>query len=115
MNPLLQGLEVQAVIGHDDDLTVDHATLRQLSGGGHDQLREVARHRPLVAATQLDFIAVPETYGPEAVPLRFIGGARRNRRNGLRQHRRERRHHGQVHQPILARRRDEIAAVHRST
>ena len=50
MDALLQRLEVQPVIGGDDDLTVDHATIRQLCGGRRDEFGEVAGHRPFVAA-----------------------------------------------------------------
>ena len=72
VDALLQRLEVQAVVGGDDDLAVDHAALRQLGVDRRDQLGEVAGHRPLVAAAQLDFIAVAEADGPEAVPFRLI-------------------------------------------
>ena len=78
--PLLQRLEVQAVVGGDDDLAVDHAALRQLGSDRRDQFGEVAGHRPLVAAAQLDLVAVAEADRPEAVPLRLVGGAGRDRR-----------------------------------
>jgi len=51
VDALLQRLEVQAVVGGDDDLAVDHAAFWQLGGGRSDQLGEVPGHRPFVAAT----------------------------------------------------------------
>ena len=41
-----------------------------------DQLREVAGHRPLVAAADLDLVAVAEDDAPEAVPLRLVARRR---------------------------------------
>ena len=38
MDALLQRFEIQAVVGGDNDLAVDHAALRQLGGGGRNQL-----------------------------------------------------------------------------
>ena len=102
VDALLQRLEVQAVVGGDDDLTVDHTPLRQLGLGRRDQFGKVAGHRPLVAAAQLDLIGVAEADGPEPVPFRLIGRIGRDRRNRLGQHRRDRRHHGQVHGFIVA-------------
>ena len=97
MNPLLQGLEIQAVIGGDDDLTVDHATARQLGRDGRDQFGEVARHRPLVSAAQLHLVAVAEANRPEPIPFGLVRGAGWDRGNRFRQHRRDRRHDGQLH------------------
>ena len=94
VDALLQRLEVQAVIGGDDDLAVDHAALRQLGLDRRDQLGEVAGHRPLVATAQLDLIAVTETDRPESIPLGFIRGIRGDRLDRLGQHRRDRRHDG---------------------
>ena len=81
----------------DDDLAVDDA-----SGQERPQrirhLGEVARERTVVAATQLDLVAVAEDQAPEPVPLRFeeeVAGPGRSGR--LRQHGPERRHHGELH------------------
>ena len=41
-----------------------------------DQLREVAGHRLLVAAADLDLVAVAEDQRPEPVPLRLVGARR---------------------------------------
>ena len=60
MDALLQRFEIQAVIGGDDDLAVDHAALRQLGGGGRDQFGEVPGHRLLVAAADLHLLTVAE-------------------------------------------------------
>lgn len=38
MDALLQRLEVQAVVGGDDDLPVDHTAMRQLGPDRGDQL-----------------------------------------------------------------------------
>jgi hypothetical protein len=94
MQPQLQGLEVQAVVGGDDDLTVDYAPLREFGRDCGDQFREVARHRAFIAAAKLDLIAVAEADGPKPVPLRLIRGVGRDRPNRFGQHRRHRRHDG---------------------
>ena len=75
----LQRLEVQPAVGGDDDLAVDHAPLGQLGDGRRHQFGEVAGHRPLVAAAELDLVAVAEADRPEAVPLRLVGRVGRDR------------------------------------
>jgi hypothetical protein len=72
VNVLLQRLEIQSVVGGDDDLAIDHATLGRLGRDRRDQFGEVAGHRPLVATAQLDLIEVAEAYRPESIPLRLI-------------------------------------------
>ena len=74
MDALLQRLEVQPVAGRadHDDLAVDHAALRQVAPHRLDDLGEVPGHRPLVAAADLDLVAVAEDDRPEAVPLRLV-------------------------------------------
>ena len=72
VDALLQRLEIQAVVGGDDDLAVDHAALRQLCLDRLDQFGEVPGHRPLVAAAELHLVAVAKTYRPEAVPLGLV-------------------------------------------
>ena len=62
----------------DDNLTVDHAALRQFGLDRRDELGEVAGHRPLVAAAQLDFVAVAETDRSESIPFGLVRGIRRN-------------------------------------
>ena len=56
MDALSERLEVQTVVGGDNDLTVNHASFWQL--GRRDQVREVPRHRPLITATELDLFDV---------------------------------------------------------
>lgn len=94
MDALLQRLEVQAVVGGDDDLPVDHTAMRQLGPDRGDQLGEVAGHRPLVAATQFDLITVAKADGAESVPFGFIRRVRRDCGDRFGQHRRHRRHDG---------------------
>ena len=97
MDALLERPEVEPAVAGDDDLAVDHATLRQVAPDGLDHLGEVARHRPLLAAADLDLVAVAEHDRAEAVPLRLVELAGRDRGHGLGQHRRDRRQHRQVH------------------
>ena len=101
VDALLQRLEIQAVVGGDDDLAVDHAALRQLGDGRGDQLGKVAGHRFLVAAADLHLIAVAEKNRPEPVPFGLIRRVRRDRFHRFGQHRRNRRHDRQVHLHIV--------------
>ena len=93
-------LRASVCIGGDDDLSVDDATLRKLRGGGCHELGEVSGERAFIAAAEFDLVAVAKADRPEAVPRRFVRRAGRDRRNRLGQHRRDRRHVGQVHQSI---------------
>ena len=101
MDALLQRLEIQAVVGGDDDLAVDHAAFRQLGDGRGNQLGKVPGHRFLVAAADLHLLAVAKKNRPEAVPFGLIRRVRRDRLHRLGQHRRNRRHHRQVHLHIV--------------
>ena len=65
-------LEVQPVAARDDDLAVDDALLRQVRLDRRDDLGEVPGQRALVAAAQLDLVAVPEDDAAEAVPLGLV-------------------------------------------
>ena len=107
MDALLEAVEVEPVtvgVGHDD-LAVDDASLGQRVEQLRDQLREVAVERALVAARQLDLVAVTEDDAAEAVPLRLVEQAvsRRDRPRQLRQHRQDRRHHRELHPAKSAR------------
>jgi hypothetical protein len=96
VDALQQGVEVQplAVCVRDHDLAVDHRALGEVGQHRLDQFREVAGHRPLVPAADLDLGAVPEDDRPEAVPLRLEAvRAVRNLGHRLGQHRRDRRVH----------------------
>ena len=61
--------------GWDDDLAVDHAPLGELRPHGVEQLGEVPGEGPLVAAAELDLVAVAEDDAAEAVPLRLVDEA----------------------------------------
>ena len=103
VDALLQHLELQRValpVQHHD-LAVDHRPLREVGQHRVDQLREVAGHRALVAAADLDLGAVPEDDRAEAVPLGLVQLSGGDLRLRLGQHRLHRRHHGQVHPAIL--------------
>ena len=77
MEALLQGVEVEPVLGDDHDLAVDHAPLGQRALQQVDQLGEVAGERPVVARPELELVAVAEHDAAEAVPLRLVEQARR--------------------------------------
>ena len=72
MDAQRQQVEVETALGRDHDLAVDHATLGQVGAQRLDELGEVARERLLVAAADLDVVAVAEDDGAEAVPLRLV-------------------------------------------
>ena len=74
MDPLLERIEVEPVpfaVG-DDDLAVDDAAVGQRVGEHRQQLREISVERLLVAARELDVVAVTEDDAAEPVPLRFV-------------------------------------------
>ena len=107
VDALLQRVEVQARRTGHDQLAVDRRSARAgASCSADDQLGEVAGERPLVAAAQLDLVAVAEHEAAEAVPLRLVqpavalgqGGG------GLGQHRCDGGHDGQVAPRSLAHR-----------
>ena len=83
----------------DDDLAVDHAALERVGLHGRHDLGEVAGERALVAAAQLDLVAVPEDDAAEAVPLGLVERvvADGELGCGLGQHRLHRRLHGEIH------------------
>ena len=64
-----------------------------------DELREVAGDRPLVAAPQLQVLAVAEHHGAKPIPLRLVEHvvARGQLAGELREHRRDRGHHRKAH------------------
>jgi len=99
VQPQLEELEVEGAAGRvdQDDLAVDDATWGQLGADGLDDLREVARQRPFVAAADLDFVTVAEHDGAEPVPLRLVEHPGRDLARQPGQHRLDRRHDGQLH------------------
>ena len=105
VDALLQRPEVQAAVAGDHDLAVDHGARREVAPDGLHHLGEVAGHRPLLAAADLDLVAVAEHDRAEAVPLGLVELAGRDRGRGLGQHRRDGRHHGELHVRGLAGRR----------
>src|SRR4051812_49014472 len=66
-----QGLEVEAVGADDDDLAVDDEVRAVDSTDSGHQLREVPAEGPVIAAADVDVVAVTEGDRPEPVPLRF--------------------------------------------
>ena len=110
VDPLLQPLELEPVTDGHEDLAVEHAPLGQGRLHRLDDLGEVAGQRLGVAAGELDLVAVAEHDAAEAVPLglehqpavlRRVGDAL----DGLGEHRLDRRHHGEIHGPIVGLRR----------
>ena len=109
VDPLLEHLELEP-LGPDgechEQLAVEHAALGQLLAHRGDDLGEVAGQRLGVAAGQLDLVAVLEHQAAEPVPLGLeaepavLGGVR-DALDGLREHRLNGRHHGEVHAPRL--------------
>src|SRR5690349_5138407 len=68
----LQRVEVEAFVAPDHELTVEHATVRELRQHRLAQLGEVAQQRLRIAALQVQLVAVAEHDATEAVPLRFV-------------------------------------------
>ena len=91
MDALQQRVEVEtvAVRRRHHDLAIDHALVCQRRLQRLDQLGEVPGERPLVAARELDTVAVAEHDAAEAVPFRLVvpSVADGNLVSGLRQHR----------------------------
>src|SRR5205807_8443554 len=81
-----------------EDLAVDDAGRGQVVPEGVGQLGEVAGHRPLVAAAELDLASIPIDHAAEAVPLGFVEQAiaRGQVAGQLGQHGLDRRPDGQV-------------------
>ncbi len=107
MDALQQGVEVETAIvgGRHHDLAVDHAPVGQCRQQWRQQLGEVAGEGSLVAAGQLDRVAVAEDDAAESVPFRFVVPtlADRDLGGGLGQHRRQRWRDRQRHRRKLAR------------
>ena len=68
----LQGVEVEAVRRRDHELAVEHDLIGKLREERLPQLREVAQERLLVAALEVELVAVAEHDAAEAVPLRLV-------------------------------------------
>ena len=93
MQPQLERVEVESMIGGDDDLAVDHASLRQSVQQRVVQLGKVPIERPQIAALDVDVRFAAEHDRAEAVPLRLVQEiAGLGKRLGeLREHRLDRR------------------------
>ena len=75
VDALREQVELLDAVHHHDHLAVEHQPLvRQLEHLLHD-VREVAVHRPAVAALELDVVAVAEHDRPEAVELGLVAPA----------------------------------------
>ena len=111
MDALLKRVEVQAVAPHNDDLPVDDTAPGHVGLHGRHDLREVSRHRPLVAAAELDLVAVAEHDCAETIPLGLDEPDVRYRRHRLGEHGRDGRHHGQAHHSIVAARATDVSAA----
>ena len=72
MDPLGQGIEVEAVGTGDHDLPVEHALVGEIALEWVDELGEVPGERLLVPAAQLDLVTLAEDDATESVPLRFV-------------------------------------------
>ena len=89
----LERVEVEPLGRRDHELAVEHDLVRCLREQRFAHLREIAEQRLLVAALQVEVVAVTEHDAAEAVPLRFEQevGLWRHVARQLRQHRLERR------------------------
>jgi hypothetical protein len=106
MDPLLERLELEPFPGliRHHDLAVDDGSFGQVRLDRFDHLGEVAGHRSLVPAPDLDLVAVAEHDRAEPVPLRLEREiAPRDLGDRLREHRLDGRHHGQAHAGTIAR------------
>ena len=72
MDPLLERLEVERTVTHQDHLAVEDATLGQRATQRLGELREVPVERLLVAALGDDRVAVAKDDRAEAVPLGLV-------------------------------------------
>ena len=72
VDPLGQGIEIEAPGTDDNHLAVEDAPGRQLPTRGLDQFGEVTGQRLLVATAQLYLVSVLENDAAKAVPFRFV-------------------------------------------
>jgi hypothetical protein len=72
VDPQRQEVEVEPVGRGDHELAVDDGARGQRGLERLDDLGEVAVQRPLVAAAELDLVAVPEDDAAEPVPLWLV-------------------------------------------
>src|SRR4051812_50074070 len=72
MQSQLQGVEVEAICGGDDDLTIHDTILRESFEQYLVEIREITIERTRIAALETDLALAAEDDCPKAVPLRFI-------------------------------------------
>src|SRR4051794_2119980 len=72
MEPAEQRGEVEAARSCRNHLAVDHEALALYREQRLDYLWEIAGKRPVVAAAQVDLVAVPERQASKTVPFRFV-------------------------------------------
>ncbi len=99
MQPQLQQIEIEAVLCSDHNFAVEHAARRQRFLQRLQQIGKITVQRFLVAALDVDFVAVAKNQGAEAVPLGLedpvvTGG---QFVNALGEHRQDGRIHGKIH------------------
>ena len=75
----LQRVEVEPAVVRDHELAVEHDLVGKLREQRLAQLGEVAQQRLLVAALEIEVVAVAEHDAAEAVPLRLVRARRRSR------------------------------------
>ena len=93
MDPLLQSIEVEAMRGRDDDLAVEDTAWWQQRLEALLELGKVAIERTQIAALDEQARRPAEDNRAKAIPLRFVKKslAFRQRVDGLREHRLDRR------------------------
>ena len=75
MDALREQVELLDAVDRHDHLAVQHEPLAGERQHELDDVREIAVHRPAVAALEMYLVAVAEDDRPEAVPLRLIAPA----------------------------------------
>jgi hypothetical protein len=69
VDPKQERLEVERAVAGDDDLPVEHTSVREIGSQGFGELREVAVERLEVTRLRVDAVAVAEDEGAKAIPL----------------------------------------------
>ena len=75
MDSLGEQVELLHAVDHHHHLAVEHQPVVRKLEHLLDDVREVAVHRPAVAALELDVVAVAEDDRPEAVELGLVAPA----------------------------------------
>ena len=103
MQPELQSIEVEFIVLHNDQFTIQHTTIRQTSAQGFEQFGKIAIERLLIAALDQDFTAIAKYQRAESIPLRLEHpiSVCRYIVHALGEHRQHRRIDGKIHFLIL--------------